>query len=103
MTETRDLNEQLDHLRKVHSAMARNATAETMIGVSWILIDYMLWTIDHRQAPVDPYRPKTKPFERGQLYSVISQSGSGSAVDLLGDVLRDLDQAEAKIREVGLD
>lgn len=47
------------------------------------------------------YAPKTTPIHRAELYTVIRQAGSGSAVDLLREVLQDLDMAEAALRGGG--
>lgn len=44
------------------------------------------------------YKPKTSEFNRGQLYAVIRENGTGSAIDLLNEVLRDLQRAEAALK-----
>lgn len=100
MTETRDLGEQLDHLRHVHSAMARNATTETMLEVSWCLLDYMLWTMDYKPAPADPYRPITSPEARAAMRDVVASNPMfKTGVEALID---DLERAEAVIKGAGL-
>ena len=104
VTKIQYLGEQLNHLRHVHSAMAANATTETTIEVSWVLIDYMLWTIDHRPAPVDPYRAKTSRYDREELKTLLAMVSrdTGKLEVLLRPTLEDLERAEAKIKEAGL-
>lgn len=98
MDKPKDLNALLADLRQWHADNAKDATVATQTKIPWVLVDYILWTLDRNKLPMT-HKPITTRKVRGELWTeLLKQRGLPTHLtDRVFAVLKDLEHAEATL------